>query len=664
MIHKFIYDYILQKETNNPNAEINYRIVAQKYNKYLYNVFNENLSMLFGIFILIAYSFPLSINIYKLVKEKESGAKEGMKIMGLNEFNYFFSYFIIYFFINLIYAIFNTFTISGVMKFIEKVYLFLFLFLYGLVIFSLIFFFQSFLEKSIISVIFSLLIYCIMYFLSLPINSNAVIREVKIIFSLLFPPISMQLGINTISNFQINYNQFNKRIFMKYNNISFFDIYILFAFNFILYMFLGFYLQNVIPHAFGIKKPLCFLCTKKFWGLEHDNIGEEINDSIIKNENGIKTDINNINNDINNINIVGKNENLEININNEENKEYIINNISNENSSKRKLNNGKIGNREKIINNKKNSEYFEDEEKYEEYNQSNDVLKIRNIHKIFENGKVALNGISFNLYRNEIFALLGHNGAGKTTIINILTGLYQSNLGQAIFNEYNILSPKGIEKFRKFLGVCPQHDVLFNCMIVEEHLEMFCIFKNVDKSIISSEIEKVIHNYGLEEIRHTIASNLSGGQKRKLSISIAIVGGSSVIFLDEPTSGMDITSRRNLWNILKRNLGGKIIILTTHSMEEASVLGNRIGILSEGNIECIGSPLFLIEKLGKNINLNIKKKPNADNEKIINFINMNLAHNLSIESEVFNEEILFKIPTKIGNLNIDYNWSDFFKKIG
>ena len=81
-----------------------------------------------------------------------------------------------------------------------------------------------------------------------------------------------------------------------------------------------------------------------------------------------------------------------------------------------------------------------------------------------------------------------------------------------------------------------------------------------------------------------------------------------MIFLDEPTSGMDITSRRNLWNVLKRCLNGKIIILTTHYMEEASVLGNRIGILSEGNMKCIGSPLFLIEKFGKNINLNITKK--------------------------------------------------------
>jgi ATP-binding cassette subfamily A (ABC1) protein 3 len=257
---------------------------------------------------------------------------------------------------------------------------------------------------------------------------------------------------------------------------------------------------------------------------------------------------------------------------------------------------------------------------------------------------------------------LGHNGAGKTTLINILTGLYSSSSGSAFYNSYNILSSEGAEHFRKVLGICPQHDVLFNDLTVEEHLVMFCVFKSVDNSLISQEVLNVIKVFGLEEKRNTKVENLSGGQKRKLSIAIALVGGSSVIFLDEPTSGMDITSRRNLWNILKRNLNGKIIILTTHYMEEASILGNRIGILSEGNMKCIGSPLFLIEKLGKNINLNITKKPEAENNKIINFVNENIGNNINIENEIFNEEILFKIPKKNKNSN-EYNWSSFFEKL-
>ena len=251
------------------------------------------------------------------------------------------------------------------------------------------------------------------------------------------------------------------------------------------------------------------------------------------------------------------------------------------------------------------------------YTKPRDSFKIRNICKVFEDGKKALNGVSFNLYKNEIFALLGHNGAGKSTLISILSGLYSATSGYAIYDNQNILSTEGHSKFRKYLGICPQHDVLFDDLTVKEHLEMFCVFKSVKRDKIDEEIDKILQDFDLLEKKDCKACNLSGGQKRKLSICIALVGGSSVIFLDEPTSGMDITSRRNLWDILKRYAGGRIIILTTHYMEEAAVLGNRIGILSEGNMKCIGSSLFLIERFGKNINLNITKELGA-NKKILN----------------------------------------------
>ena len=193
-------------------------------------------------------------------------------------------------------------------------------------------------------------------------------------------------------------------------------------------------------------------------------------------------------------------------------------------------------------------------------------------------------------------------------------------------------------------------------MTVEEHLEMFCVFKSVPSEKIQNEITKIIEDFDLGTKRKTKAYNLSGGQKRKLSICIALIGGSSVIFLDEPTSGMDITSRRNLWDILKRYVNGRIIILTTHYMEEASVLGNRIGILSEGTMKCIGSPLFLIERFGKNINLNITKEIDGNNDEIINFIEENIK-NVDIEYEIFTEEILFKIPKD----NENFNGKEFFK---
>ena len=140
-----------------------------------------------------------------------------------------------------------------------------------------------------------------------------------------------------------------------------------------------------------------------------------------------------------------------------------------------------------------------------------------------------------------------------------------------------------------------------------------------------------------------VAKNLSAGQRRKLSIAIALIGGSQIIFLDEPSSGMDITSRRNLWEILKRQCEGKIIILTTHYMEEASVLGKRIGIINAGHMKCLGSPLFLIEKYGKYMSLNISKEEDGDDKTIVDFIS-NLAEN--VEYEILSEEIMFRIPVK------------------
>ena len=230
-----------------------------------------------------------------------------------------------------------------------------------------------------------------------------------------------------------------------------------------------------------------------------------------------------------------------------------------------------------IDNNQNNNSNFQSEDIYKDMNAPKDSLKIREIVKKFDDGKIAVNHVSLNLYKNEIFALLGHNGAGKTTLISMLTGLYEATEGEAIYDDLNILLPENSAIFREKIGICPQHDVLFNDLDIREHLGLFAVFKGVSAHSVENEINKIIRDFQLEEVQTTLAKNLSAGQRRKLSIAISLVGGSEIIFLDEPSSGMDITSRRNLWEILKRQSDNKIIILTTHYMEEASVLGNRIG---------------------------------------------------------------------------------------
>ena len=638
MVQKILYDYILRKETDDPNAEIYYRIIPEKYEEKTFNFISGFLYEIVSVFILLAYAFPLCLNVYKLIKEKESRAKEIMKMMGLDELSYFFSYFIIYFVINLIQALLNALITKYVLNYIEYAYLFILFFLYGLVIFSLVFFFQSFLEKANISIVFSLLVYAIFYILGIPLKSNRVNKSVKILFALLFPPVNLYYGCNTMNQFQSNYNEFNGRTNMIFQKYSVKDMYILFVSNFILYMLLGFYLQNIIQHEYGTKKPWYFLCTKNFWNCksEKDKIEEK---NFLRKSLAISRIVEN-----------DKSEEINININNEKFEGI---------KSKDELND-----KNDNIDNDKNTEVNDDnniklENKFEE---GDGIFHVKNIKKDFGEKQV-LKGVSFDLLPNEIFVLLGHNGAGKTTLISILTGLINADSGSAMFNNYNVLSQENSEYFRKILGICPQHDVLFNDLTVEEHLELFYQFKSINNPIgypvlnlnISEEITKIIKQIDLEDKRTTRAGDLSGGQKRKLSIGLALVGGSKIIFLDEPTSGMDITARRNLWDILKKCSNGKIIILTTHFMEEASELGDKIGILSEGKMQRIGTPLELIGEFTNYVNLNVTKHSGADVDEIITFIFQILGGN-ELEFYNFNRDILFRIarPSR-------FDWSKFFE---
>ena len=284
------------------------------------------------------------------------------------------------------------------------------------------------------------------------------------------------------------------------------------------------------------------------------------------------------------------------------------------------------------------NEDFQNEANYQEKIQSGDCLRVKNLVKTFDDGKVAVNNLSVNMYKNEIFALLGHNGAGKSTLISILSGLYPASEGAALFQNQNLFD--NMDNFRKKIGICPQHNVLFEQLTVKEHLELFSIFKGGNYSDLPFEINKIMEQMDILELKDREAGTLSGGQKRKLSIAIALVGGSEVVFLDEPSSGMDITSRRKLWDVLTRCKNDRIIVLTTHYMEEAAVLGSRVGIISEGKLMCSGTPLYLINRFGEYFNLTFATTAQTDLEKIKTFINSKFD---KINFEVYTEEITFQV---------------------
>lgn len=221
----------------------------------------------------------------------------------------------------------------------------------------------------------------------------------------------------------------------------------------------------------------------------------------------------------------------------------------------------------------------------------------------------------------------------------MLTGLLNRSYGSAQVYDKDLFTE--MADVRQFMGVCPQHDVLFDLLTPEEHLDIFYDFKGGDPARKKAEIESLILDCGVGPDSYKVASSLSGGNRRKLSVSIALCGGSRLVMLDEPTAGMDLSARRALWDMLKNYKRDKIIILTTHYMDEADVLGDRIGIMAGGKILCLGSSLFLKNRYGAGYKLTMVKRKKDKNRKIEPYLRENFD---SVEklSEV-SSEITFKI---------------------
>ncbi|XP_014062403.2 phospholipid-transporting ATPase ABCA1 [Salmo salar] len=241
-------------------------------------------------------------------------------------------------------------------------------------------------------------------------------------------------------------------------------------------------------------------------------------------------------------------------------------------------------------------------------------VSIRNLVKIYKTGKkLAVDGLSVDFYENHITSFLGHNGAGKTTTMSILTGLFAPTSGTAFINGYDIRTD--MDTIRKHLGMCPQHNVLFNDLTVEEHIYFYARLKGRSRDEVKTEMDQMIKDVGLPHKRKELAKNLSGGMQRKLSVAIAFVGGSNIVILDEPTAGVDPYARRGIWELLLKYKKGRTIILSTHHMDEADILGDRIAIISHGKMCCYGSSLFLKKYFGSGYYLTLVK---AGNEQITN----------------------------------------------
>ena len=206
---------------------------------------------------------------------------------------------------------------------------------------------------------------------------------------------------------------------------------------------------------------------------------------------------------------------------------------------------------------------------------------------------IAVDDLNLEVGHGELFSLLGINGAGKTTTIKMLSCLIKSTSGDA-FIEGNSIIKDGL-KVKGIIGVSPQETAVAPNLSVKENLEFICEIHGFSKEKSAEKIEELSKQLGLENILHKKAGKLSGGLQRRLSIAMALISEPSVLFLDEPTLGLDVIARSELWDIINGLKGRTTVILTTHYMEEAESLSDRIGIMKNGKLLAVGTAQELIK---------------------------------------------------------------------
>jgi ABC-type multidrug transport system ATPase subunit len=257
--------------------------------------------------------------------------------------------------------------------------------------------------------------------------------------------------------------------------------------------------------------------------------------------------------------------------------------------------------------------------------------------------RTVVDNLTLKFFEGQITGLLGHNGAGKSTTINVLTGVYAPTHGTAyIYNrdvryEYN--------QIRKNVGICPQHDILFDYMTVKEHLIFYGKLKeNMGSRELSRDIHDMMNKMGLTAYSNSYASALSGGLRRRLGVAIAFVSGSKTVILDEPTSGVDPYNRMKIWDIILEYRMGRTILLTTHYLEEADILSDRIAIIHQGKLQCCGSSFFLKNKFGSGYILTIDRKLfNPSSMSMVQSKQM-IAENRAKSIETISKYIMKYIP--------------------
>ncbi|XP_045030700.1 ABC-type organic anion transporter ABCA8 [Daphnia magna] len=474
-----------------------------------------------------------------IVGEKEKKIKEGLRMMGLSDSVYWLSWFLVY----MVFVIALTLVATGVlygMKVFQKSnvgLIYLLFILYDISILMLAFLMTTFFDKARVAGIFgAMAVSFLNLFYYIQVATGDATPTWLYWFLGLISPTGFALGMDKALLLEITTpNGVTVDSLWEGPGLPLAGSYIMLSFDIVFYFLLAYYLDNVLPSEFGAKRSPYFFLLPSFWRKPQ------------------------------------KKSNMDGQINHGYG--------SDDDSAKN-----------------------EDLEAIPESMRGKEVLRIRGLTKTFQPFRrprmTAVNGLNLDVYEGQITAILGHNGAGKTTLFNMLTGMTSPTKGSAFLYGYDLSDSNQLEEIRRMTGICPQHDVLFDLLTPVEHLAFYAKIRGVREDLMNNEVEKALKDIDLTSKRNTPAGKLSGGQKRKLSIGIALIGDPKIVFLDEPTAGVDPYSRRHLWSLLQQRKANKVILLTTHFMDEADLLADRKAIVSKGKLRCMGSSLFLKNRFG------------------------------------------------------------------
>ncbi|XP_075472553.1 retinal-specific phospholipid-transporting ATPase ABCA4 isoform X2 [Ascaphus truei] len=622
-----IIDHGIIKSQTNSEVPSGIYVQQMPYPCFVDDVFMITLNRCFPIFMVLAWIYSISMLVKDIVLEKELRLKETMKNMGVTNDVIWFTWFIDSFTVMTASTFLLTVIIvgGGVLHYSNPFILFCFLMTFTIATIMQGFLMSVFFSKANLAAACSGVIYFTLYLPHILCFAwqDRMTFKLKTLASFL-SPVAFGFGTEYLSRYE------EQGLGLQWGNIrkspvegdeySFLFSIFMMLFDAFLYWILAWYIDNVFPGEYGIPQPWYFAFLPTYWctfAVPWEGDGDSVETELSIHEHM-------------------EDNHGEAEDKSDENPNEAVKEIPHEtvaepavkpeeiidNKCKKEQNAAACKHRAKREKEKEEKQRKDEQEKEredkDEMNNANSFFEpeppgmipgvcVQNLVKVYKNTcKPAVDRMSITFYEGQITAFLGHNGAGKTTVLSIMTGLFPPTSGTVWVRGRDIHTH--MDSIRQSLGMCPQHNILFRQLTVAEHILFYAQLKGKSRRQAEREMEIMLEDIGISQKRNEETQNLSGGMQRKLSVAMAFVGDAKVVVLDEPTSGVDPYSRRSIWDLLLKYRSGRTIILSTHHMDEADLLGDRIAIIAQGKLYCCGSPLFLKNCFGTGFYLTLVRR--------------------------------------------------------